>query len=86
MVQVYHRPGACDSWQTGTRGLDFGGYPCNDTHIDERQAMRNTDAIKQQAMIEALEFYINNLKEINANQAAIDLFTEVLGDVEEEIW
>jgi hypothetical protein len=45
-----------------------------------------TDALKQQAMIEALEFYINNLKEINANQAAIDLFTEVLGDVEEEIW
>jgi hypothetical protein len=45
-----------------------------------------TDAIKQQAMIEALEFYINNLKEINANQAAIDLFTEVLADVEEEVW
>jgi len=45
-----------------------------------------TDAIKQQAMIEALEFYINNLKEINANPAAIDLFTEVLADVEEEVW
>ncbi len=43
-----------------------------------------TDALKQQAMVEALEFYINNLKEINANQAAIDLFTEILSDVEGE--
>jgi hypothetical protein len=45
-----------------------------------------TNSLKQQAMIEALEFYINNLREINANQAAIDLFTEVLTEVEEEIW
>jgi hypothetical protein len=43
-----------------------------------------TDALKQQAMVEALEFYINNLKEINANQAAIDLFTEILSDIEGE--
>jgi hypothetical protein len=45
-----------------------------------------TNAMKQQAMIEALEFYINNLKEIDANQAAIDLFAEVLAEVEEEVW
>lgn len=45
-----------------------------------------TAPMKQQAMTEALEFYINNLREINANQAAIDLFTEVLTEVEEEIW
>jgi hypothetical protein len=41
-----------------------------------------TEELKQQAIVEALEFYINNLKEINANQSAIDLFTEVLADVE----
>lgn len=37
--------------------------------------------IKQKAITEALEYYIYHLKECNANQAAIDLFTEVLQEV-----
>lgn len=37
--------------------------------------------IKQKAIIEALEYYIYQLKECNANQAAIELFTEVLKEV-----
>jgi hypothetical protein len=44
-----------------------------------------TNALKQEAMIEALEYYIFKLKEDNCNQAAIDLFTEVLKEVEEEV-
>lgn len=40
--------------------------------------------LKQEALIEALEFYIHNLKEIDANQAAIDLFNQVLSEVENE--
>ena len=37
--------------------------------------------LKQQAIVEALEFYIQQLQRDNANQAAIDLFTEVLKEV-----
>jgi hypothetical protein len=37
--------------------------------------------LKQQAIVEALEFYIQQLQDVNANQAAIDLFTEVLKEV-----
>jgi hypothetical protein len=39
------------------------------------------EELKQDAIIEALEFYIQDLKRINANQAAIDLFTQVLKEV-----
>ena len=41
-----------------------------------------TEPLKTQAIAEALEFYINNLKEINANQAAVDLFTQVLEEID----
>ena len=37
--------------------------------------------IKTQAIIEALEYYLHQLKYCNANQEAIDLFTEVLKEV-----
>jgi hypothetical protein len=37
--------------------------------------------LKQKAIVEALEFYIYRLQQDNANQAAIDLFTEVLKEV-----
>ena len=37
--------------------------------------------IKQQAITEALEFYIQELQRVNANQAAIDLFNNVLKEV-----
>jgi hypothetical protein len=38
--------------------------------------------LKQEALIEALEFYIYRLKRDNANQAAIDLYTKILKEVD----
>jgi hypothetical protein len=37
--------------------------------------------LKQKAIVEALEFYIQELQQVNANQAAIDLFSQVLKEV-----
>lgn len=42
--------------------------------------------MKQMMMIEALESYIQRLKDDNCNQAAIEAFTKLLNEVEEEIW
>jgi hypothetical protein len=42
------------------------------------------EELKQQALIEALEFYIYRLQKDNANPAAIDLFTKVLEEVNPE--
>ena len=42
--------------------------------------------IRQMMMVEALESYIQRLKDDSCNQAAIDAFTELLSEVEEEIW
>jgi hypothetical protein len=42
------------------------------------------EELKQQALIEALEYYIYRLKRDNANEAAIDLFTQVLKEVNPE--
>lgn len=39
------------------------------------------EELKQEALTEALKFYIYRLKEDNCNQAAIDLFTQVLKEV-----
>jgi hypothetical protein len=38
--------------------------------------------LKQQAIVEALEFYIYHLQKVNANQAAIDLYTELLKELD----
>ena len=38
--------------------------------------------LKTQAIAEALDFYIYRLKKYNANQAAIDLFTQILEEVD----
>lgn len=38
--------------------------------------------LKQQMMIEALEYYIQGLKNDNCNQAAIDAFTQLLNEIE----
>jgi len=38
---------------------------------------------RKEMLIEALEYYIYKLKEDNCNQAAIDVFTELLEDIEE---
>ena len=38
--------------------------------------------LKTQAIAEALDFYIYRLKEDSANQAAIDLFTQILEEVD----
>ena len=38
--------------------------------------------LKQQMMIEALEYYIQGLKDDNCNQAAIDAFTDLLNEIE----
>jgi hypothetical protein len=40
--------------------------------------------LKQEALVEALEYYIYRLKRDNANEAAIDLFTQVLKEVNPE--
>jgi len=42
------------------------------------------EELKQQALVEALEYYIYRLKRDNANPAAIDLFTQVLKEVNPE--
>jgi hypothetical protein len=39
------------------------------------------EELKQQAIIEALEFYIYQMKKDNCNEAAIDLFTQVLKEI-----
>ena len=36
----------------------------------------------REMVIEALEYYIHKLKEDNCNQAAIDLFTQVLKEID----
>ena len=41
-----------------------------------------TENLKTQAIAEAVEFYINNLKQINANEAAINLYTQILEEVD----
>jgi len=38
--------------------------------------------LKTQAIAEALDYYIYRLKEDDANQAAIDLFTQILEEVD----
>jgi hypothetical protein len=39
------------------------------------------EELKQQAITEALEFYIYRMKKDNCNEAAIELFTQVLKEV-----
>jgi hypothetical protein len=38
--------------------------------------------LKQEALVEALEYYIYRLQKDNANQAAIDLYTNILKEVD----
>ena len=40
--------------------------------------------MKQMMLIEALEYYIQGLKDDNCNQAAIDAFTELLTEIEND--
>ncbi len=40
------------------------------------------EELKKQALVEALEFYIYRLQKDNANQAAIDLYTNILKEVD----
>jgi hypothetical protein len=40
------------------------------------------EELKQQALVEALEYYIYRLQKDNANQAAIDLYTNILKEVD----
>ena len=40
--------------------------------------------MKQMMMIEALEFYIQQLKDDNCNDAAIDAFTDLLTEIEND--
>jgi hypothetical protein len=42
------------------------------------------EELKQEALIEALEYYIYRLKRDNANEAAIDLYTKILKEVNPE--
>lgn len=40
--------------------------------------------MKQMMLIEALEYYIQGLKDDNCNQAAIDAFAELLNEIEND--
>jgi len=40
------------------------------------------EELKQQAIVEALEYYIYRMKQDNANPAAIDLYTNILKEVD----
>ena len=40
------------------------------------------ETLKTQAIVEALEFYIYRLKKDNANEAAIQLYTQILKEVD----
>jgi hypothetical protein len=40
------------------------------------------EELKTQAIVEALEFYIYRLKKDNANEAAIELYTQILKEVD----
>ena len=42
------------------------------------------DPTKVQAISEALDSYLQRLRECNANQAAIDLYTDLLSEVDPE--
>lgn len=42
------------------------------------------DELKKQMTIEAVEYYIYRMKEDNANQAAIDVYTKFLEELESE--
>jgi hypothetical protein len=39
---------------------------------------------RNEMLIEALEYYVYKLKEDHCNQAAIDVFTELLNEIENE--
>ena len=43
------------------------------------------ETLKTQAVVEALEFYIQNLKDHNCTQSSIDLYTQVLKEVDSEL-
>lgn len=40
------------------------------------------DDLKQQAIVEALDFYIHNMKKCNANQSAIDFYTQIVKEID----
>jgi hypothetical protein len=40
--------------------------------------------LKTQAIVEALEYYIYRMKRDNANEAAIDLYTKILKEIDPE--
>ena len=42
----------------------------------------NWEELKTQAIIEALEFYIYRLKQDNANDAAIELYTKIVKEID----
>jgi len=41
-----------------------------------------TEELKTQAIVESLEFYIYRLKKDNANEASIQLYTQILKEVD----
>ena len=45
-------------------------------------SIMNWEEMKQQMLIEAVEDYIYNMKQLNCNQAAIDAYTKLLKELE----
>jgi hypothetical protein len=43
------------------------------------------EELKQEAIIEALEYYIYRLKRDNANEAAIELYTQILSELDPSV-
>jgi hypothetical protein len=44
----------------------------------------NWEELKTQAIVEALEYYIYRMKKDNANPAAIQLYTDILKEIDPE--
>ena len=47
-------------------------------------SMMTWDELKNQMLIEAVEYYIHDMQSNNCNQAAIDAYTKLLNELEDQ--
>jgi hypothetical protein len=62
--------------------LSLRGKRTYDTYMEKTPL--TTDPLKMAALAEALDYYLHRLQKCNANQAAIDLYTDLLEEVDPE--
>ena len=53
-------------------------------YLDVRLIYRDWEELKHQMIIEAVERYIYDMKQLNCTQAAIDVYTKLLEELENE--